>query len=87
MKLFSFRVTHPQAEESAILASVPARNVEEARYYLDREFFFAQDLVNGYMFDVEFVRSADIPRSVKSDVIVTQLPDGRVMEKAFVPKR
>lgn len=87
MKLFTFRIIHPQAEESAIVASVPARTVEDARYILDKEFFFAQSLVNGYLFDVEFIRSADIPSNVRRDVIVTQMPDGRVMEKAFVPKK
>ena len=87
MKLFTFSVSHPQAEESAITAVVPARNVEDARYLLDKEFFFAQDVVNGYLFDVEFIRSADIPQSMKRlDVMTMHLPDGRVMEKAFVPK-
>ena len=87
MKLFTFSISHPQSEDSAITAVVPARNVEEARYLLDKEFFFAQDLVNGYMFDVEFIRSADIPRSMKrTDVMTMHLSDGRVLEKAFIPK-
>lgn len=87
MKLFTFNISHPQAEESTITAVVPARNVEDARYLLDKEFFFAQELVNGYLFDVEFIRSADVPRSMKrTDVMTMHLPDGRVMEKAFVPK-
>ena len=87
MKLFTFSISHPQSEDSSITAVVPARTVEDARYLLDKEFFFAQDVVNGYLFDVEFIRSADIPRSVKRlDVMTMHLPDGRVMEKAFVPK-
>lgn len=87
MKLFTFNITHPAAEDGTLVAVIPARNVEEARFLLDREFFFAQDTVNGYMFDVEFIRSASIPKDMTdTNSMRVHLPDGRVMEKAFARK-
>lgn len=88
MKLFTFSISHPQTEEKSVTAVVPARTVEDARYLLDKEFFFAQQLVNGYMFDVEFIRSAEAPPSMKRfDVMTVHMQDGRTFEKAFIPQK
>ena len=84
MKLFTFSISHPAAETEPSIVTVPADTEDAARFLLDREIFFKQDLVNGYMFSVNLIRSAAVPSSVKSlNVITVQLPDGRVMEKAF----
>jgi hypothetical protein len=84
MKLFTFSIMHPAAEDGPLTAIVPAASESAARKLLATEFFFNQDLVNGYMFDVKLVRSAELPLSMKRlNVITVQLPDGRMMEKAF----
>lgn len=85
MKLFTFRLFHPQAAEpEGVVATLPARSKRHAEEILSREFFFSQDVVNGHMFDVVFLRAAEIPASAVVDsVIVVQGPDGRVFEKAF----
>lgn len=85
MKLFTFRLFHPQAAEAeGVVATLPARSKKHAEEILAREFFFSQTLINGHMFDVVFVRSAEIPASAEvKNVITVQTPQGSVFEKAF----
>jgi hypothetical protein len=85
MRLFTFKLYHPQAaEQDGVLAVLPARTRQEAEAILRREFFFKQDLINGHLFDVVFVRAADAPPGLQLEkVIKVQTVDGKVYEKAF----
>jgi hypothetical protein len=90
MKLFTFKLDHPQAENygEGVIATLPARSRKEAETILAKEFMFHDNSpVNGYMFDVTFIRSADLPAasafSMPDKVIRVQTPDGGIWEKAF----
>jgi hypothetical protein len=90
MKLFTFKLDHPQAENygSGVIASLPARSRKEAEAILAKEFMFHENSpINGYLFDITFVRAAELPAAsafaVEEKVIRVQTPDGGVWEKAF----
>ena len=85
MRLFTFKLYHPQARgQDGVIATLPAKDRQEAEAILSREFFFKQDVVNGHMFDVVFIRAADVRPGTEFDkVIRVQTVSGEVFEKAF----
>lgn len=84
MRLYTFTLHHPQASDSdGVIATLPASSKQEAQRILSKEFFFNQELVNGYLFEANFLRVADLPEGVAPDKVIRVQTSTGVFEKAF----
>lgn len=76
MKIYTFELAHPTAGTRPAVATFAASSRDEAQRVIQEEF--------GRIFNVKFVRAADLPTGSNFKRIITvKGPDGQEFEKAF----
>lgn len=83
MLQFFFEVHHPQADIEPLSLLITAESEEAARAILSKEIFFAQDIINGHLFDLVLIAADRIDETDHVRLITVKTPDGEFLQKAY----